>query len=157
LDRAAELLDNSRTVWLAEVDSFAAVRRTEKAAGRRSPRVADVEYLYGPRWPSARPPSRLGLVAAVAAQYTSWRYYKLPQELADVQASLDACASAYINRLGYVDDENRELLRATTDDIRRRLVPGYAPLNAHLAGARRLADLLEYAVSAAATRGCGGG
>jgi hypothetical protein len=150
LVRAIELLEDSRAVWLAELDAFAAARRTEKTAGRRCPRDADLEHLHGPRWPSTRPPSQLGLVAAVAAQHTAWRHTRLPDELANLRASLDGCALEYINRLGYVDDELRELLYTTADDIRRWLVPGYAPINAHLAGARRLGELLRYAVSGGA-------
>ena len=145
LGRAAEILNDSRAVWLAEIAAFAALRRTEKAAGRRSPRASDVEDR--PRWPSTQPPSQLGLVAAVAAQ----PLYRLPKELADLQASLNACASAYINRLGYVDDAWQDLLRATAADVRRRTGAECT----HLVDARRLVELLEYAVTADRARGGG--
>ncbi|MBO2451405.1 hypothetical protein J4573_30245 [Actinomadura barringtoniae] len=71
--RALNVLEESRSVWLDEVDVFAAIRRTEKAAGRRSPRAADLDFFAVPRWPGRDAPSRLGLVAAVADRH---RYFR---------------------------------------------------------------------------------
>jgi hypothetical protein len=67
--RMLGILETSREVAIAETTDFAAVRRTEKAAGRRVPREADLARLRGPRWPTRTEPSLRGLIAAVADGY----------------------------------------------------------------------------------------
>ncbi|MEV6397748.1 hypothetical protein AB0M39_23755 [Streptomyces sp. NPDC051907] len=156
--RALETLEASRAVQLYEREEFAARRRTEKAAGRRTPCAADAARLRGPRWPSETAPSRLGLIAAVADRHAAFRRSPYPDEslsydaqvrqLADLHARLDACASSYLKALGRLDGPAAEELAATAQGILSLTRPGYAPLNMYLLSWLAFSDLLAYAAEA---------
>ncbi|MBX7547437.1 hypothetical protein ABZX95_15945 [Streptomyces sp. NPDC004232] len=155
--RALETLEAGRAVRLDEVDAFAARRHAEKAAGRRSPRRIDAAYWPGPRWPSRTAPSRLGLVAAVANRHTAFRRSPFPdeslclddqvQQLTDLNARLDGCATLYLTNLGRVDAPTRDALAETISGIERLIRPGWAPLNGDLLLRLRFADLVAYAAA----------
>ncbi|MFD7813600.1 hypothetical protein ACFV6E_11725 [Streptomyces sp. NPDC059785] len=160
--RALDMLEESRAVHLTEVAEFAARRHLEKAAGRRSPHPSDTAALRGPRWPSTSPPSRLGLIAAVANGHAAFRQFPYPDEtlssdtrvrqLADLHAWLDASASAYLEALGRPASAAVAELTATIDAIDDLTAPGYAPLNGCLLPWLRFANLLAYAVAASAAK-----
>ncbi|MFF4573405.1 hypothetical protein [Streptomyces sp. NPDC001410] len=154
--RALETLEASRTVWLAEVESFAVRRHAEKAAGRRTPGRITTQ-LSGFRWPGETAPSRLGLVAAVANRHTAFRRFPFPDEsllrdsqvprLAGLHACLDSCAASYLTNLGRVDAATREALAEAISAIESLLRPGWAPLNGHLLVWLRFARLVAYAAA----------
>ncbi|MDI3408044.1 hypothetical protein [Streptomyces cavernicola] len=156
--RALDTLEESREVRLAEGERFAARRRTEKAAGRRNPRASDVAALRGPRWPSAAPPSRLGLVAAVANRHAEFRRLPRPGEalsrtvqgcrLVDLHTRLDASGAAYLEALGLLDRPAAEQLAATVHGLHSLARAGHAPLSKHQFPWLRFADLLAYAAGA---------
>lgn len=156
--RALDTLEESRAVHLTEVAAFAARRRREKAAGRRTPRPSDTAALRAPRWPSAHPPSRRGLIAAVADRHAAFRQLPHPdatlttdrqaRQLADLHARLDASAAAYLTAPGRLDRRATEELTRTVDGITSHTVPGYAPLNVPLLQWLRFAHLLAYATTA---------
>ncbi|MGV4982484.1 hypothetical protein ACVB8X_04675 [Streptomyces sp. NRAIS4] len=167
--RALDTLEAGRAVRLAQVRAFAARRRVEKAAGRRTPRSADTALLAGPYWPGASAPERLGLIAAVANRHADFKRFPPPDEsrhhgrqathhdgqagrladqaarLAGLHARLDACATAYLTGLGRMDRPARKALADCLDGIRALLRPGHAPLNSHLLVWQRFAVLLAYA------------
>ncbi|WP_255951277.1 hypothetical protein [Streptomyces odontomachi] len=173
LVRAVDALERSRSVWLVERAAFVAVRRAEKAAGRRSPRHADSARVHEPRWPGTEPPARLGLLAAVAQHHILLRSHRTPDEtlvgasldetlvgasrddtlagdgrlrrLDDLRARLDACACAYLTDRGHLDHSTRIALAGTVRGISRLVRPGYAPLNAYLFPWLRFGHLLAYA------------
>ncbi|MFJ9864379.1 hypothetical protein [Streptomyces sp. NPDC101165] len=152
--RALETLEASRAVWLDEVESYAVRRHAEKAAGRRAPRRI-ITQPSGFRWPGETAPSRLGLVAAVANRRTAFRRSPFPdeglhrdsqgQQLAGLHACLDSCAAAYLTNLGRVDAATRDALAEAIGGIESLLRPGPAPLNSHLLGWLRFANLVAYA------------
>lgn len=156
--RALETLEASRAVRLNEVDAFAVRRHAEKAAGRRTPRRIDTPQMTGPRWPSETEPSRLGLIAAVANRHTTFQRFPFPdeslyrdnqaQQLADLHARLDSCATSYLTNLGHVDAPTRDALAETILRIESLIRPGYAPLNGHLLVWLRFANLVAYAAAA---------
>ncbi|MBE1531639.1 hypothetical protein [Actinomadura algeriensis] len=158
LVRALDVLEASRSVRLAEEAAFAAARRAEKAAGRRTPRAADAAALAGPRWPGRTPPSRLGLVAAVADRDRWFRGLPFPDEsllpderfrdLAVLHDRLGAAAAAYLARLGDPDGEVRASAAEAARGIDAFVRPGYAPLNGFVLPWRRFAALLGYAAGA---------
>ncbi|MFV2177699.1 hypothetical protein ACFHW2_15000 [Actinomadura sp. LOL_016] len=148
---ALDVLEASRAVRLAESAAFAAARRVEKAAGRRSPRAADLAAFAVPRWPGRTGPSRLGLVAAVADRHRWFRRLPLPDEslltddLAVLHDALDAAAAGYLARLGDADPATRASVAAAARAIDQAVRPGYAPLNGYVLPWRRFAALLDYA------------
>ncbi|WP_157878880.1 hypothetical protein [Streptomyces sp. CT34] len=153
--RALDVLEAGRAVRLRETDAFAAVRRAEKAAGRRTPRAADTAHLRGPRWPGDTAPSRPGLVAAVADRHRAFRRLPVPdgarsgddraRRAAELHRCLDGCAAAYLANLGRLDGPARDALARTVGGIRRLLRPGRVPTDVPLAAWLRLAELLAYA------------
>ncbi|WP_051797969.1 hypothetical protein [Streptomyces sp. NRRL S-337] len=156
--RALETLEESRTVQLNELAAFAVRRHTEKAAGRRTPQPTDTAHLRRPHWPGETAPSRLGLVAAVANRHSTFRHSAYPdetlssdaqaQQLADLHARLDACASAYLTHLGRLNGPAQDELTDTIHGITHLTRPGYAPLNTYLLSWLRFANLLAYATAA---------
>ncbi|MFJ4202434.1 hypothetical protein ACIP2Y_22800 [Streptomyces sviceus] len=159
--RALGTLEESRVVHLAEMDGFAARRRLEKTAGRRSPRASDTATLRSPRWPSSAPPSRLGLIAAVANRHSALQRIPRPDEtlapdirirqLADLHARLEDCASSYLETLGRrLDRSVAEELADIVQGIDRLIRPGYSPVNLYLLPWLRFANLLTYATEASA-------
>ncbi len=156
--RAMDALEASHTVWLRERAAFAAARRAEKTAGRRSPRCAAATRLHGPRWPGTKPPARPGLVAAVAQSHILFASRPSPEEtfagdaetrrLSDLHAALDTCACMYLTGVGHLDRATRGVLAETVRGIDRLVRPGYAPLNVYLLAWLRFARLLEYAADA---------
>ncbi|RSN67571.1 hypothetical protein [Actinomadura sp. WAC 06369] len=153
--RALDVLEASRSVLLAETAAFAAVRRAEKAAGRRTPRPADLAAFATPRWPGRTAPSRLGLVAAVADRHRWFRGLPFPdaslaaderaRDLADLRDRLGAAAGAYLAGLGDPDGAVRASAADALRGIDAFTRPGYAPLNAYVLPWRRFAALLAYA------------
>ncbi|MFF7640981.1 hypothetical protein [Streptomyces canus] len=158
--RALGTLEESRVVHLAEMDGFAARRRLEKTAGRRSPRASDTATPRSPRWPSSAPPSRLGLIAAVANRHSALQRIPRPDEtlapdirirqLADLHARLEDCASSYLVTLGRLDRPAAEKLADIVQGIDRLIRPGYSPVNLYLLPWLRFAHLLTYAIEASA-------
>lgn len=158
--RALGTLEESRAVHLAEMDGFAARRRLEKTAGRRSPRPSDTATLRGPRWPSSAPPSRLGLIAAVANRHSALQ--RIPRldetlapdiqirQLADLLARLGGCASSYRETLGRLDRSAAEELAEIVRSIDGLARPGYSPVNLYLLPWLRFAKLL----TVSPTTGC---
>ena len=148
LPRALTVLEESRDVFLLQEREFAGRRRVEKAAGRRTPGGQDPAAFRGPCWPGTAPPSRLGLIAAVANRHTAFRSWPRPDatveapRLAGLRARLDACAVAYLADLGRQGPEAAKELADTLDGIEALTRPGYAPLD-HL----RFGRLLAYAMS----------
>ncbi|NIK57007.1 hypothetical protein [Kribbella shirazensis] len=122
--RTVVVLETSRVVWLAEIEAFAARRSTEKANGQRRTRKADVAFLNDPRWPGIGAPSRVGLVAAVAAQRKNLVH--TPEN--DVHARLADCADTYINRLGYFRPDERTALLDTITALQAPRRFSLAPL-----------------------------
>jgi hypothetical protein len=164
--RALDVLERSRSVWLEETETFTAMRRTEKARGRRSPRPADRARLHFvlPRWPGRTAPSRLGLVAAVANRYAWFSRLPLPDEppppgdsrasrLIAMHAGLDNCAADYLAQLGRLDDAALRSLDLAVQTLRRSVQPGYSSLNAPVLLWLRLANLLDYAARARSSVG----
>ncbi|MFF0199283.1 hypothetical protein [Streptomyces sp. NPDC005017] len=161
--RALDTLEESRAVSIAETAAFAVRRTAEKAAGRRTPSASDKAALRGPRWPSAVPPSRLGLVAAVADRHKAFRGLRYPDEtlttdgeghrIAGLYARLDTSAHAYLSALGHLDRPAVEELAAVVDGITGHVRPGYSPLNMHLLPWLRFAGLLAYAARTTAVGG----
>ncbi|QIQ02981.1 hypothetical protein [Streptomyces liangshanensis] len=159
LVRALEVLEAGRAVHLSNVAEFAVRRRTEKAHGRRTPRAGDTGRPPGPHWPGETPPSRLGLVAAVADRHTAFRRGPYPDatladparagQLAGLHGRLDACAGAYLTGLGRPDGPARLELADTTRALDALVRSGPAPLNGYLLPWLRFARLLEYASDAA--------
>ncbi|MFJ8657892.1 hypothetical protein [Streptomyces sp. NPDC093795] len=160
--RALDTLEASRAVRRAEVASFAARRRVEKAAGRRIRVGGPVAASWRPHWPTATAPSRLGLVAAVADRHRAFRGLPRPDptlvsddvalRLTELHDRLDACGAAYVAALGVPDDTARDELVGVRAGIRDEVRPGYAPLNTHLLQWLRFADLLVYATAASPAR-----
>lgn len=158
LSRALGTLEESRAAHLADMAAFAARRRVEKAAGRRTPRASDMATLRGPRWPSSTPPSRLGLIAAVANRHSAFQRVPYPDEtlspdidvrrLRRLHARLDDCASSYLTTLGRLDRPAAAELTDTVHSIRGLTRPGYSPLNMYLLPWLRFANLLTYAATA---------
>ncbi|WP_435974352.1 hypothetical protein [Streptomyces sp. Qhu_M48] len=154
--RALDILETSRAARIEEIAVFAARRRVEKAAGVRVPRSDDpLARPWRPRWPGGAGPSRLGLVAAVANRRAAFLGGPAPDpsddlqgRLADLHGRLDACAAAYLGALGQVD--GRDGPGDVIAGIRQHLTPGFAPLNVALLPWLRFAELLDYAVKAAA-------
>ncbi|WP_143663561.1 hypothetical protein [Streptomyces sp. NRRL B-24085] len=154
--RALATLEESRAAHLAEMDAFAARRRVEKAVGRRTPRASDTATLRFPRWPSSAPPSRLGLIAAVANRHSAFQRIPYPDEtlspdievrrLANLHARLEGCAASYLKALGRLDRRAAAELTDTVHGIRNLGRPGYSPLNMYLLPWLRFANLLTYAV-----------
>ncbi|KAB2350703.1 hypothetical protein [Actinomadura rudentiformis] len=143
--RALDVLEASRTIWLAEMETFAANRRAEKSAGRRSPRSAEKTALAMPRWPGR--PSRLGLIAAVANRHRWFRQLPFPDEsLSDGQAGdlaalhsvLDTVAVAYLAQPGPLSRTAREAIIAIDWSVS-------SGLNSSVLPWRQFAALLEYA------------
>ncbi|WP_159031188.1 hypothetical protein [Streptomyces acidiscabies] len=151
LPRALAVLEESRGVFLLQEREFAARRRVEKAAGRRTPGVRGA----APCWPGTVPPSRLGLIAAVANRHTAFRSWPGPgatveaPRLAELRARLDACAVAYLADLGRQGPDAAKELADTLDGIETLTLPGYTPLNTYL----RFGRLLAYAMSVTNTPG----
>ena len=128
--RALDVLEESRHVWLRDVAVFAGIRRAEKAAGRRTPREGQTARVpvvpdgrEGPVWPGEGPPSRLGLVAAVADGHTALRRVaahgaalRTPRHTA-LHRALDACAAEWTATLGLPGPEAREALRALLREL----------------------------------------
>ncbi|MFF2521830.1 hypothetical protein [Streptomyces liangshanensis] len=158
LVRALEVLEAGRAVHLSRVAEFAVRRRTEKTHGRRTPRTGDTGRPPGPHWPGETPPSRLGLVAAVADRHTAFRRGPYPDatlagpvragQLAGLHGRLDTCASAYLTGLGHLDGPARLELAGTTHGIDALVRSGPAPLNGYLVPWLRFARLLGYASDA---------
>ncbi|MFF1720408.1 hypothetical protein [Streptomyces sviceus] len=156
--RALGTLEESRVVHLAEMDGFAARRRLEKAAGRRSPRPSDTATLHSPRWPSSAPPSRPGLIAAVANRHSALQRIPPPDEtlaldiqirqLADLHARLECCGSSYLETLGRLDRSAAEELAEFVQGLDGLIRPGYSPVNLYLMPSLRFAKLLTYATEA---------
>lgn len=156
--RALATLEESRAAHLAEMDAFATRRRVEKVAGRRTPRVTDTAALRFPRWPSAAPPSRLGLIAAVANRHSAFQRFPYPDEtlspdievrqLAHLHARLEDCAASYLKALGRPDRRTAAELTDTVHGIHSLTRPGYSPLNMYLLPWLRFANLLTYAAGA---------
>ncbi|MEU9013422.1 hypothetical protein AB0D12_27400 [Streptomyces sp. NPDC048479] len=152
--RALDALDTSRSVWLQDTEAFASTRQTEKAAGRRSPRPADMARFVMPQWPSRTTPSRLGLVAAVANRQTWFRALPFPDEtlssdvqasrLAAVRTSLDNSAAEYLAQLGRLDSTGRHSLSTAVQTLHQTVHPGYSPLNTYVLPWLRFANLLNY-------------
>lgn len=141
LPRALAVLEESRGVFLLQEREFAARRRVEKATGRRTPGVRGA----APCWPGTVPPSRLGLIAAVANRHTAFRSWPASVEespLAELHARLDACAVAYLADLGRQGPDAAKELADTLDGIEALTRPGFAPLD-YL----RFGRLLAYAMS----------
>jgi hypothetical protein len=161
--RALDTLESSRAVRLAELEAFAERRRAEKPTGRRTPRPVDTARLRGPHWPSETGPSRLGLIAAVADRHACFRSLPFPDEtlhrddqaeqLADLHARLDACATSYLAGLGRMDGPAQAALAGTVKEIEHLVRPGYAPLNGHLLAWLRFAALVTYAAQASEPAG----
>lgn len=153
LPRALAVLEESRDVFLGREREFAARRRVEKAAGRRTPGVRDTAVLRGPCWPGTAPPERLGLVAAVANRHAAFRSWPFPDasvevpRLGGLHARLDACAVAYLADLSRQGPEAAQELADILDGIDSLTRSGYAPLNAHLLRRLRFGRLLAYAMS----------
>ncbi|MEU0845749.1 hypothetical protein ABZ370_40740 [Streptomyces sp. NPDC005962] len=153
--RALDTLEASRAVRLEEAAAFAARRHREKALGRRTPRATDSAHLRVPRWPGTAPPSRLGLVAAVANRRSAFEKVTYPDEtlypdsqapqFAALHTSLGACATSYLRNLGHLDGPAHAALTETLEGINRLVRPGHAPLNVHLLQWLRFANLLTYA------------
>ncbi|WP_159049266.1 hypothetical protein [Streptomyces canus] len=153
--RALGTLEENRAVHLAEMDAFAGRRRVEKAAGRRTPRASDTAALRFPRWPSSAPPSRLGLIAAVANRHSAFQRIPYPDEtlspdivvrqLGNLHARLEDCAACYLKALGRLDRRAASELTETVHGIRSLTRPGYSPLNMYLLQWLRFANLLTYA------------
>ncbi|MFD3994188.1 hypothetical protein [Streptomyces sp. NPDC058583] len=159
--RALDILEASRAARIEEIAVFAARRRVEKAAGVRVPRSGDpLAPPWRPRWPGGAGPSRLGLVAAVAARRTAFLEFPHPDpslfsdglghRFAELHGRLDACAAAYLAALGQPDGPTRDESAGIVADLHRQLGPGFAPLNVPLLQWLRLAELLDYAVKATA-------
>ncbi|WP_427166196.1 hypothetical protein ACQF4J_18575 [Streptomyces sp. C1-1] len=156
--RALGTLEESRAAHLAEMDAFAARRRVEKAAGRRTPRASDTAALRFPRWPGSAPPSRLGLIAAVANRRSAFERFPYPDEtlspdvevrqLAYLHARLEDSAASYLKALGRLDQPAAAELTDTVHGIRSPTRPGYSPLNMYLLPWLRFANLLTYAAHA---------
>ncbi|MER7497170.1 hypothetical protein ABT033_31795 [Streptomyces pharetrae] len=153
--RALATLEESRAAHLAETADFAARRRAEKAAGRRTPRASDTAARRVPRRPTRTTPSRLGLVAAVADRHTAFRRLPYPDEtlsadsrvqrISDLRTRLDAAARAYLTALGHLDGPAVEELDATVDGLGSLVRAGYAASNVPLLPWLRFAHLLAYA------------
>ncbi|MFE5946303.1 hypothetical protein [Streptomyces sp. NPDC056480] len=159
--RALDVLEASRAARIEETAAFAARRRVEKAAGVRVPRSDDpLAQPWRPHWPGGAGPSRLGLVAAVANRRAAFLEVPHPDPsllpdglrgpLMDLHGRLDACAAAYLTALGRVDGPAREEPGGIVAGIHRHLAPGHAPPNVPLLRWLRFAELLDYAVKAAA-------
>lgn len=156
--RALETPEESGSVHLTAVRAFAARRRVEKAAGRRQPRASDVAGLRGPHWPSAAPPSRPGLIAAVADRHSAFRQLAFPdpalasgtrlRALAGLPTRLGSWASSYLAALGRADGRAAEELAGIVRDIRGFALPGRTPLNAYLSAWLRFGHVLAYAARA---------
>ncbi|GLW65892.1 hypothetical protein Arub01_41360 [Actinomadura rubrobrunea] len=144
--RALDVLEESRAVWLAEVEAFAAARRAGKAAGRRMPTKADKAIFVRPRWPGAV--SRLGLVAAVADRHRWFRRLPLPDRPSEghlaLRGLLDEAATSYLAELGSLEPDERESVVAAARQVEQAAHPRPAELELW----RRFAALLRYAAEA---------
>ncbi|GAA2074177.1 hypothetical protein GCM10009801_27940 [Streptomyces albiaxialis] len=147
LVRALAVLEESRAVWLRDVAAYAAVRRAEKARGLRVPRGAEAVPLAPggrgrPRWPGDSPPSRLGLVAAVADQHAALRRASPEPPDPSLHRTLDACAAGFLAALGRPDESTRGQLASIIRELEARPAVTTLPWV-------RLARLLDYATHAA--------
>ncbi|MFC9388254.1 hypothetical protein [Streptomyces venezuelae] len=158
--RALDTLEASRAVRLRETTAFAARRRAEKAAGRRTVGGPPVFLPWRPHWPTETAPARLGLVAAVANRRAAFLKGPSPdpalvpadrlEDLGELHARLDACAAAYLHALGHPDEATRDEPAALVADLHRHLSlgpPRWAPVLQWL----RFADLLVYCAAVSRT------
>ncbi|MFJ7423318.1 hypothetical protein ACIQXD_32645 [Streptomyces uncialis] len=121
--RALELLETSRSVWLAEPESFAERRREEKVMHRRTPRREETRYLYGRRWPGPQAKEAiLGEVARLWAMYSRAPFPDVPSadkgELAELDMWLAGCVSTYLADKGELDTWRRDILVERLPELR---------------------------------------
>ncbi|MFF2653668.1 hypothetical protein [Streptomyces sp. NPDC058045] len=123
--RALGLLEVSRAVWLAEAESFAAHRRTEKARHRRTPRQSETRYLLGWRWPGPDgKQATLGEVGRLWAVHRRTPFPEVPpaeaRALAELDTCLTGCASAYAMDGGHLAPVRQSVLAECLPQLRRR-------------------------------------
>lgn len=115
--RALEILETSRSAWLAEMEAFATRRRAEKKQHRRSPTASDRLRLYSYRWPG--PDGHQATLNAVEHLWAQHRAAPFPQtpaafkgDLVYLDSTITGCISTYVSHGGRAAVGHREILLA---------------------------------------------
>ena len=124
--RALEILETSRHVWLADMDTFATRRRAEKLLHRRSPTASERLRLYGFRWPG--PDGHQATIHAVELLWAGHRAAPFPEtptefkgDLVYLDSTIAGCVWTYVGRSGRATPGHRDILLACIPPLRTQL------------------------------------
>ncbi|NRQ31482.1 hypothetical protein HII36_06455 [Nonomuraea sp. NN258] len=127
LIRALDVLELSRSAWLAEIDAFAARRRLEKRKHRRSPLASETRYLYGYRWPG--PEGHRVMFRAVGILWAQHALVPFPEvstserdKLVELNATIADCVSTYLRNNGTVGSGHRDTLHSCLRKLNTHLI-----------------------------------
>ncbi len=148
LVRALDILEASRSVWLAEMEAFTARRRAEKRQHRRSPSAADRLYLYGCRWPGPDAHKVMCYeIGRLWAEHLREPFPETPAEtkcdLVHLDSTIAGCVSIYLSHGGETGPEHRAILLTCLAGLRSHLPqPGYPSVLPYVRRLRKLSELI---------------